>query len=85
MIVFPLRTSLTQRGGAESDPATFNDVPPVVGLHCIATPFEDETSISACAELALRVSRIITPALDQRSAAETLLTRACIVTSPVIC
>ena len=80
----PFRCRRTQCGGADIEPAVLADWPPAASRRWKAAPFADDTSISACAEPGLSVSRIITPAFDQAFAFCTLATRIWIVASPVI-
>jgi len=63
--VLPLRVSLTQRGAVAVDPVVLVLIPPAWTRRWNAVPFDDYTSIIACADEASSVSRIITAAFTQ--------------------
>src|ERR1017187_995931 len=79
----PLRTSLTQQGALRPVVLLLVVVPPVLERVCQVTPLLGVTAIKAFAALAFRLSRIMTPALDQGSMFCTAATRAMMVQFPL--
>ena len=83
MKVLPERTSLTHTGAVPVLPLTSVELPPAVARYCKRKPLLGVTIVMACRELAARLSRIITPALDQTFAFVCEATRAVIVALPL--
>src|SRR5215212_6986912 len=80
--VLPVRTMRTQRGAVTPGRPVDCELAPVVVRRWKAKPFVAERIIIACGEPALRLSRIMTPALAHGFVGSTAVTRARISQSP---
>src|SRR5688500_3583840 len=74
----PARSSFTQYGACPAPPDVLVDTPPVETLRWNASPFVWLTTIIACLEPAVSVSRIITPLFVHASVGLMVATRATI-------
>ena len=82
MKLFPLRTIRTQYGAVLPVLSLDTQLPPVLARYWALAPLPGVITISANVELALSVSRTMTPAFAQGSVFPTAVTRAWISQSP---
>ena len=81
--VEPRRTNLTQYGAVTDPLEEFAVDPPVLTRRWNVSPFPGVTAANTCRDVAVNVSRIMTPALAQEFVFWSVATRATISPSPV--